>query len=209
MATSFGGGIDARHSIFIAAWRQVFIEAGGRIPDRNVERLLSRTYVQVPAHDLRRMDLVVPGFSVEHGVPLFCDVTVLSPITRIGEARPGTSNRGGRLLETAHQDNEDNYRPVVDSGIASLKCLGCEVFGRWSADCVQMVPAMALQRTKGLHVRVRRGLALALQRRWWGVLSIALQKAVANQVQNFASGGADLFVLASEEPTFLADLDVF
>ena len=72
-----------------------------------------------------------------------------------------------------------------------------------------MVPAMALQRTKGLHVRVRRGLALALQRRWWGVLSIALQKAVANQVQNFAREGADLFVLASEEPTFLADLDVF
>ena len=89
-----------------------------------------------------------------------------------------------------------------------MKCLDCEVFGRWSADCVQMVPAMALQRTKGLHVRVRRGLALALQRRWWGVLSIALQKAVANQVQKFASGGADLFVLASEEPTFLADLDV-
>ena len=93
-------------------------------------------------------------------------------------------------------------------GIASLKCLGCEVFGRWSADCVQMVPAITLQRTKGLHVRVRRGLALALQRRWRGILSIALQKAVANQVQNFASGGADLFALASEEPTFLADLDV-
>ena len=94
---------------------------------------------------------------------------------------------------------------MLDSGIASLKCLGCEVYGRWGADCVQLVPAMALQRTKGLHVRVRRGLALALQRRWWGVLGIALHKTVVNQVQSFQSGGADLLVRSAEEPNVLAD----
>ena len=188
--------------------QRVYTEAGARIPDRYVERLLTRTHVRVPAHDQRRMDLVVPGLQVERGVPLFCDTTVISPITRTGEARPGTSNRGGRLLEIAEQDNEADYRPVADSGVAALKCLGCEVFGRWSAHCVQLVPAMALQRTRGLHVRVRRGVALQLQRRWWGVLGIALQKAVANQVLHFEAGGADVWVAALEEPPHLAELDV-
>ena len=208
MATSFGGGINARHTSLITAWRQVFTEAGALIPDRHVERLLSRTHVRVPAHDQRRMDLVVPGLQVERGLPLFCDVTVLSPIARTGCARPGTSNRGGRLLEMAEQDNDDNYRPVLDSGIAALKCLGCEVFGRWSSDCASLVPAMAIQRTKALHIRVRRGLALSLQRRWWGILGVALQKAVAHQIQQFRHGGADLLTASLEEPHFLADLDV-
>ena len=67
---------------------------------------------------------------------------------------------------------------------------------------------MALQRTKGLHVRVRRGLAITLQRRWWGILGVALQKAVAHQIQCFHTGGADLHATALEEPYFLADLDV-
>ena len=67
---------------------------------------------------------------------------------------------------------------------------------------------MALQRTKALHVRVRRGLALSLQRRWWGILGVALQKAVAHQIQQFQHGGADLLTASLEEPHFLADLDV-
>ena len=54
-------GRNARHITVVSAWRQVFIEAGGFVPDRNVERLLSSTHVRVPRHDMRRMDLVMTG----------------------------------------------------------------------------------------------------------------------------------------------------
>ena len=32
------GRTHARHRILIAAWRQILVEAGGSIPDHNVER---------------------------------------------------------------------------------------------------------------------------------------------------------------------------
>ena len=94
------------------------------------------------------------------------------------------------------------------SWIALMQCLGCEVFGRWRNDCVQLIPKLALERTRGLPVRIRRALALQLQRRWCGILGIALQKAVAHQVLHYSTGGADLYEVAAESPTFQTDLEV-
>ena len=44
----------------IAAWKEVLIEAGSIIPDRNVERVLSKIHIPVPPGDTRRIDLVAP-----------------------------------------------------------------------------------------------------------------------------------------------------
>ena len=93
-----GGGFHGRHSELVAAWRQVFQEAGGHIPDRNIERMLHTTHIPVPPGDMRRLDIVVTGINVAAGLPLFCDVTVMTPISRTGLARSGTSNQGGSLL---------------------------------------------------------------------------------------------------------------
>eukprot|EP00973_Karenia_brevis_P065226 9057642-Karenia_brevis.AAC.1 len=68
----------------MSAWRQVFIEAGGEVPDRSVERLLSTTHVPVPDGCQLRLDLGVPGLNVAAGLPLFCDFTMISPLTHGG-----------------------------------------------------------------------------------------------------------------------------
>ena len=93
--------MQARRNTLIAAWRQVFQEAGGQVPQRNVERLLRTTWVSVDSSDQRRLDLIVRGLNVDRGLPLYCDVTILSPISRSGGARDGTSNRGGALFQAA------------------------------------------------------------------------------------------------------------
>ena len=80
---------------------------------------------------MRRRDIVVTGINVAAGLPLFCDVTVMTPISRTGLARSGTSNQGGSLLARAERDNNTTYAEVVDSGLGSLQCLGAEVYGRW------------------------------------------------------------------------------
>ena len=131
LADNRGGRLNARHSGMLAGWRQVLVEAAGHIPDHNVERMLHDTHVPVPPADMRRLDLVVPGLNVVRGLPLFCDITVVSPVSRNGQPRSGTSNRGGRLLEIADEDNTATYQPVVSSGLGALYCLGCEVYGRW------------------------------------------------------------------------------
>ena len=66
--------LHSRHRGLVSAWRQVFIEAGGAVPRRNVERLLRDTAVIVPADDARRLDLVVAGLASCRGLSLLCDV---------------------------------------------------------------------------------------------------------------------------------------
>ena len=206
LADNRGGRLNARHSGMLAGWRQVLVEAGGQIPDRNVERMLHNTHVPVPAGDMRRLDLVVPGLNVDRGLPLFCDVTVISPVSRNGRPRAGTSNRGGRLLEVANEDNTATYRPVVQSGLGALYCLGCEVYGRWGEPCIRLMHALVRERARMLHPRVRRGTALCLQHRWWGILSVTLQKAVARAILREA--GEDLYESLLEPIPGLADLPV-
>ena len=194
-----GARLNARHDTLLASWRQVLVEAGGNVPDRNVERMMHDTNVPVAPGDMRRLDLIVTGLNVHRGLPLFCDVTVLTPLSATGEPRGGTSNQGGSLLEHATAENNGTYIEVIDSGLGHLLCLGSEVYGRWSTQCVDLVPALARERCRGLHPRIRRGAALSLQHRWWGLLGIGLQKAVAHAVFN-PQAGADL-VHTQLEPT--------
>ena len=205
MSHNRGARLNARHSGLLAAWKQVFVEAGGAVPDDNEERMLRDTHVPVPPDDLRRLDLVVPGLNVHRGLPLFCDITVLSPLSGLGEPRSGTSNRGGSLLEQAERDNNETYNEVISSGLGGLLCLGCEVFGRWGSQCVQLVPVLAREKSRGLHPRIRRGVALSLQQRWWGILGIASQRAAANIVLN-SNAGVDLYTSLLEPSVMVADL---
>ena len=71
LTTNTGGGLNARHTSWLCAWRQVFMEARGQVADRNVERMLRNTHVLVPPGDTRRLDLVVPGLNAARGLPCF------------------------------------------------------------------------------------------------------------------------------------------
>ena len=206
LACNRSGRAHARHRGLVAAWRQVFVEAGGSVPDRNVERLLRDTHVPVPAHDMRRLDLIVPGLAVDRGLPLFCDVTCVTPIAARGYARSGASTISGAILRDAARDNANIYREVLESGLGRLLCLGCEVFGRWSADAVRIVPAMAAERSRGLPPSVREGARHALSARWWGILAVATQRVVAQAVLREA--GADLATTLLEEIPAFAELPV-
>ena len=99
-------------------------------------------------------------------MPLFCDVTCATPITGRGFGRSGATTINGAILRDATRDNVANYREVVESGLGSLLCLGCEVFGRWAGDVVRIVPAMAAEKARGLPPLVRRGAMQALAARW-------------------------------------------
>ena len=158
----------------------------------------------VPPGDTRQLDLIMPNLNVARGLPLFCDLTIISPISRNGNPRSGTSNSGGKLLERADIDNRRTYAPVLDSGLRTLYCLGCKVYGRWSESCVELVPELARERCRGLNSRVRRGAALSLEHRWWGILSLTLQKAVASTI--LLDYGADLHTALLEPAPTISEL---
>ena len=204
LTTNEEARLNARHTSWLVGWRQVMTEAGGNVPDRNVERMLRNTHVPVPPADTRRLDLVVPGLNVARGLPLFCDVTVLCPLTQSGQPRAGTSNAGGRLLVDATAENDRTYRVVTDSGLGGLYSLGATVFGRWSTQAVKLLPELARERSRGLHPRLRKSTALGLLHRWSGILSIALQRGVSHIIAN--DFGADLVRTQLEPALDLADL---
>jgi len=189
----------------VQAWRQVFVEAGGAVPRRNVERLLRDTPVPVPADDARRLDLVVTGLGIFRGLPLLCDAFCVSPVTGAGMARPGSLLRdGGAVLAAARRCHEVDYPEVGRSGVARLCALGVEDSGRWAPDSLLTVRALVAARCEGLPRRVRAGTALRLSRRWWGVLGLATQRLVAQALVRGAS--ADLLADLAEPPPGLADL---
>ena len=131
------------------------LDAGASIPKRNIERLLRDTQVVVPPDDQRRLDLIVPNLNVALGLPFFCDITIVSPISRNGIARSGTSNVGGKLLERAERENNSTYAPVVTSGLGALYCLGHEVYGRWHTQGIDLLIALAREHARGLLFRIK------------------------------------------------------
>ena len=207
LACNRSGRAHGRHRGLIAAWRQVFVEAGGSVPDRNIGRMLRDTHVPIPPADMRRLDLIVLGLGVDRGLPLFCDVTCVTPIT--GRVSPGLGRRrstGPSCVTPRATTWRTTYREVVESGLGSLLCLGCEVFGRWADDVVRIVPAMAAEKARGLPPLVRRGATQTLAARWWGLLAVATQRLVARAVLRDA--GADIVTNLQEDPPGIADLPV-
>ena len=166
--------------------------------------MLRNSHIPVPPQDTRRLDLVVPGLNIARGLPLFVDVTVLSPLTHAGRARSGTSNADGSLFRAATSENDHTYHEVTESGLGALYCLGAEVFGRFSEQAVKLLPELARERSRGLHPRLRRSTALGLLRRWSGILAVGLQRGVSHIVANDA--GAHLARAQLEPCVALADL---
>ena len=71
-------------------------------------------------------------------------LTVSSPVSATGMPRPGgTSNQGGQLLRHADEDNNDVNWDVISTGPGELLCLGSDVYGRWSRQCMDLVPKLA------------------------------------------------------------------
>ena len=138
------------------------------------------------------------------GLPLFCDVTILSPLTHGGQPRSGTSNAGGRLLALAQNENDNTYAAVTASGLGALYCLGFEVFGRWGKQCIELLPLLAREKARDIHPRLRRGTPLAYQQRWAGLVSVGLMKGVAAAATR--SEGSDLAATLLEPEPAVADL---
>lgn len=83
LTANAGARSNAKHAALLVSLRQVFVEIGSPLPAPDGEDGYV-THFPVPAHDLRRIDLVVPGLSVAGGLPTFCDTTALTPLTASG-----------------------------------------------------------------------------------------------------------------------------
>ena len=131
----------------------------------------------VAAGDRRRLDLVVYGAS-ERGEALCCDATVVSPLRRNGRVRARAAEVDGAALAGARRRKERTY-PELDGGGTRLVVLGCEVGGRWNDEARRFVNRLASLRAAQAPPLLRHSVRAAFARRWWGLLSVAVQDSLA------------------------------
>lgn len=88
------------------------------------------------------------------------------------------------------KEHNRTYAPVRLSGLGALYCLGHEVYGRWHVECVELLIKLAREHSRGLPVRLRKGLYLSYLKRWSNLIGVAIKKAFADNILN--SAGAEI-----------------
>ena len=143
----------------------------------------------------------------ERGETLCCDATLVSPLHRNGHATSRAAHQDGAALARARGRKRRVY-PELGRGGTRLVVLGSEVGGRWDAEAVRFVRTLARCRTQRAPPLMRGGLAGALAHRWWCLLSVAVQKAVAASCLGFPLGPFD-GLAAAEGPPVADTFSVF
>ena len=126
------------------------------------------------------MEIVAKNLHIKHGIPLACDATVVSPLHANGDARRRAADHDGVAIAAAEADKRATYPELVHSTRCQLVVLACEVGGRWSGTCSWLVRTLAEEKSAGAPPRLRRTTARAWEARWWGMLAVAVQNAVAS-----------------------------
>ena len=173
-------GLLARRAPLIEqAWVRVAREALG--PEARVvpqQWLAHTTAPGVAADDRRRLDFVLYG-ATRLGEALCCDVTLVSPLRRNGRPQPRAAEHDGAVLAGARRRRETRYPELAGPGPQRLVVLACEVGGRFGSEAFDLVRRLVRVRSLRAPAALRCSAAVA-QRRWWGLLGVALQRAVVS-----------------------------
>lgn len=172
------GALARRAHVLEHAWVRVAREAVG--PEGRVvpQQWLSRTNAPgVPSDDRRRLDLVIHG-ATPLGEALCCDATLVSPLTSAGAPAHGAARRDGAALVVAERRKRQRYPELAASGPQRLLTLATETGGRWGSDCCALMRALVSTRSRRAPPALRSAASAGWQRRWWGLLSVAVQRAV-------------------------------
>ena len=138
------------------------------------------------------------------GQALFCDPTIRSPLARDGTPHPRSAQVDGATFTKALKDKERKYPEIVASAHAELLTLATEIGGRWNHTSVELVSLLAKHKVQETPGVLRRSAQLAWINRWWTILAVAAQDALAASVLAPACSRLVLDGSAADAP----DLDI-
>ena len=125
------------------------------------------------------MDFTCVGLPVHHGLTLAVDATIVSPISADGTPHPGCAQDPDEVFARAESRILEDYADVARGGRAELLCLATSTGGRWNGATLSLLRQLAQHHARQQPSVLRRSVELALTRRWWAVLSIARDEALA------------------------------
>ena len=138
---------------------------------------------------------------------MFCDASVRSPLHADGTPHSRAAAVDGIVLKTAEADKERKYSDIVRSSMGKLLTLAVEVGGRWNDTAIDIVSRLAAQKVREVPPLLRRSAQLAWTDRWWAILGIAVQDALAASLLAPAGKGLALEGTVDYEPALEEVLD--
>ena len=194
------GRVKLRANKLESCWAQVFREAGGRVVPNTQIRNLN---LWVDPADTRRVEFAVYGLPLFHGVPLLCDVTQVSPLQADGTPHNKCCTTAGVCLERAEDRKRKTYKEAETNHTVKLVTLACEVGGRWSDTCIDMVNTLARIKAKEVPLQMQRSTEYAYSVRWWSLLSCAAQVSFASSILEI---NVDLLQPMTDTPADIEDV---
>ena len=176
------GRLTRRGKALELAVAQLCREAGGpAVQVASRPRLRDLAMPGVSAHDLRELDVVARGFPLFGGRSIVVDATLRSPLSSAGRVRVGSHWHDGATFAAARRDKERKYPEfAVQAHRIKFVVAACEIGGRCNQECVDLVRALVLHRSSSAAPALRASLRSSLARRYWGILSVAIQRAGAD-----------------------------
>ena len=129
--------------------------------------------------DSKQLDIIAGGLSLYGGRTIVGDATLRSPLSGAGIPHGAAATVDGATFPAARRDKADAYPELVaESARHKFLVLASEVGGRFSEEGTELVKK--LLHAKCGHTQGQEGklLKLIYHRRWWAILSTAVQRAV-------------------------------
>ena len=142
-----------------------------RLVARNVR--VADMNIDVPISDDRRIEVVANGLSLRHSAQQAVDATIVSPVTRGGEAQPVADVHPGRAVDGAARRKRHQSYPE------RLVVIGVEVGGRSGAEAATWLRLLAGQRALDTQATMRAAARAAWVAWWSELLAVAAQRAIA------------------------------
>ena len=176
------GWLKRRATGLERAWVQVLAEAGANASHRPLLRDLA--IPGVPDTDSRQLDILAGGLLLFGGKTIVGDATLRSPVSGSGlphgGAASGAATTDGFVFAKARRDKHDAYPELFrENARHKFLVLGTEVGGRFSEESVDLVRQLIDNKARHLSADDSKLFKLIYYRRWWGILSVATQRAVA------------------------------
>eukprot|EP00439_Symbiodinium_sp_Y106_P054770 s3461_g7.t1 len=123
--------------------------------------------LDVPIADERRIEVVANGLPLWHGSRLAVDATIVSPLTRLGEAHPRADVQPGcGVTNAARRKRHQTYPELGHARRCRLVVVGIEVGGRFGGEAVQLLRLLARHRAAAVPRLLRPSAVTAWVTRW-------------------------------------------
>ena len=140
-ACAQSGVLRARGGPLERAAARICREGGARVTTNT--RLADLNIHTLSRVDDRRIEVIANGLPMWGGSQLAVDTTLVSPLTRSGEARFRGGTFAGAALQDARRTKERTYPELLRNRRCRLVVFGIEVGGRWSNEASRFIRMLA------------------------------------------------------------------